>query len=67
MNFDPGSSRSFHAMRWVSEIDDVQRIADLRTSKSISGNTARDFRVFDAKVAGELEKIVNRDFKRSLQ
>ena len=46
-------------MRWVNEINEVKRIADLRTSKSISGNTARDFEVFDAKVAGGLKKIIN--------
>ena len=54
-------------MRWVSEINEVKGIADLRTSRSISGNTAGDFTVFDAKVAGGLKKIINGDFKRGLQ
>ena len=64
---DLGSSRSLHAMRWVNEINEVKRIVDLRMSRSIPGNTEGDLKVFDANVAGGLMKIINGDFKRSLQ
>ena len=50
-------------MAWINEIESAKSIADLKTSKTITGAKLQtNFEVLDSKIASGLQKIINGDF-----
>ena len=54
-------------MLWIKEVDMVESVDDLKSSRSIRGTSGPDFEVLDAKIASALNRIVqNTRFKKKV-
>ena len=45
------------AMRWIKEVEMVDSVDDLKSSRSVRGTLRPDFEVLDAKIASALNRI----------
>ena len=55
------------AMLWIKEVEMVESVDDLKSSRSIRGTHGPDFEVLDAKIAPALNKIIqNTRFKKKV-
>ena len=55
------------AMQWIKEVELVDSVDDLKSSRSIRGTHGLDFEVLDARTASALNKIIhNSQFKRRI-
>ena len=45
-------------MHWIKEVEMVESVDDLKSSRSIKGTHGPDFEVLDAKIASALNKII---------
>ena len=55
------------AMLWIKEVEMVESVDDLKSSRSIRGTQAPDFEVLDAKIASALNRIIhNTHFERKV-
>ena len=55
------------AMLWIKEVEMVESVDDLKSSRSIRGTHGPDFEVLDAKIASALNKIIqNTRFKKKV-
>ena len=55
------------AMLWIKEVDMVESVDDLKSSRSITGTHGPDFEVLDAKIASALNRIIqNSRFKKKV-
>ena len=45
-------------MLWIKEVEMVESVDDLKSSRSVKGTHGPDFEVFDAKIASALTKII---------
>ena len=53
------------AMLWIKEVEMVESVDDLKFSRSIIGSRGPDFEVLDARIASELNRIIqNTRFKK---
>ena len=53
------------AMLWIKEVEMVESVDDLKSSRSIKGTPGPDFELLDAKIASALNRIIhNTQFKR---
>ena len=56
------------AMQWITEVELVDSVGELRTSSSIRGISMPNFEVLDARIASALNKIIhNSKFKKENQ
>ena len=46
-------------MQWIKEVELVDSVSDLKSSRSITGTQTPDFEVFDAKIASALNRIIH--------
>ena len=54
-------------MLWIKEVEMVESVDDLKPSCSIKGTQGPDFKVFDAKIASALKRIIhNTRFQRKV-
>ena len=54
-------------MLWIKEVDMVESVDDLKSSRSITGTHGPDFELPDARIASALNKIIqNTQFKRKV-
>ena len=52
-------------MQWIKEVEMVESVDDLKSSRSIRGTSGPDFELLDARLALALNKIIqNTRFKR---
>ena len=55
------------AMQWIKEVELVDSVDDLKSSRSIRGALGPDFELLDARIASALNKIIqNTQFKRTV-
>ena len=55
------------AMLWIKEVEMVEPVDDLKSSRSIRGTLGPDFELLDARIASALNKIIqNSHFKRRI-
>ena len=55
------------AMLWIKEVEMVESVDDLKSSRSIRGTYGPDFEVLDAKIASALNRIIqNTRFKKKV-
>ena len=55
------------AMLWIKEVEMVESVDDLKSSRSIRGTHGPDFEVLDAKIASALNRIIqNTRFKKKV-
>ena len=55
------------AMLWIKEVELVEPVDDLKSSRSIRGTQGPDFEVLDAKIASALNRIIqNTRFKKKV-
>ena len=55
------------AMLWIKEVEMVETVDDLKTSRSIRGTPGPDFELLDARIASALNKIIqNSRFKKKV-
>ena len=55
------------AMLWIKEVEMVEPVDDLKSSRSVRGTHGSDFEVLDAKIASALNRIIqNTRFKRKV-
>ena len=55
------------AMLWIEEVEMVESVDDLNSSRSIRGTHGPNFELFDARIASALNKIIhNSHFKRRI-
>ena len=55
------------AMLWIKEVEMVESVDDLKSSRSITGTHGPNFELLDARIASALNKIIqNTRFKKSL-
>ena len=55
------------AMLWIKEVEMVEPVDDLKSSRSIKGTPGPDFELLDARIASALNKIIqNTQFKRKV-
>ena len=55
------------AMLWLKEVEMVESVDDLRSSRSVKGTHGRDFELLDARIASALNKIIqNTRFKKKV-
>ena len=55
------------AMLWIKEVEKVESVDDLKSSRSIRGTQTPDFEVLDAKIASALNRIFqNSRFKKKV-
>ena len=55
------------AMHWIKEVEMVEPVDDLKSSRSIRGTLGPDFELFDAKIVSALNRIIhNTFFKRKV-
>ena len=47
-------------MHWIKEVEMVETVDDLKSSRSIRGAQGPDFQVLDAKIASALNRIIHR-------
>ena len=53
------------AMLWINEVEMVESVDDLKSSRSITGTPGPDFELLDARIASALNKIIqNTRFKK---
>ena len=45
-------------MHWIKEVEMVESVDDLKSSRSIKGTPGPDFELFDARIASALNKII---------
>ena len=63
----PGSDFPSEAMLWIKEVDVVDSLEELKSSRSVSGNTFPNVEMLDAKIASALNKIIqNSHFKEKV-
>ena len=56
------------AMHWIKEVEMVESVDDLKTSRSIRGTHQPNLEVLDARIASALNRIIhNSHFKRKGQ
>ena len=56
------------AMLWIKEVEMVESVDDLNSSRSITGTTGPDFELLDARIASPLNKIIhNTRFKKKVR
>ena len=61
----PCSKFHTEAMHWIKEVEMVDSVDDLKSSRSMRGTHGPDFEVFDARIASALNRIIhNSHFKR---
>ena len=54
-------------MLWIKEVEMVESVDDLKSSRSIRGTHGPDFEVLDAKIASALNRIIqNTRFKKKV-
>ena len=54
-------------MLWIKEVELVESVDELRTSRSIKGTPGPDFELLDARIASALNKIIqNTRFKKKV-
>ena len=54
-------------MLWIKEVEMVESVDDLKSSRSIKGTHGPDFDVLDARIASALNRIIhNSHFKRKV-
>ena len=54
-------------MLWIKEVEMVESVDDLKSSRSITGIRMPDFEVLDARIASALNKIIqNTRFKKKV-
>ena len=54
-------------MLWIKEVEMVNQLDDLKSSRSIRGTHGPDFEVLDARIASALNKIIqNTRFKKKV-
>ena len=54
-------------MHWIKEVEMVESVDDLKSSRSIKGTPGPDFELFDARIASALNRIIqNTQFKRKV-
>ena len=54
-------------MQWIKEVEMVDSVDDLKSSRSITGTPGPDFEVLDARIASALNKIIqNTRFKKKV-
>ena len=59
--------RPIEAMVWINEIESAKFIAELKTSKSITGAALKsNLEVLDTQIASGVKNIINGDFERSV-
>ena len=55
------------AMLWIKEVEMVESVEDLKSSRSIKGTHGPDFELLDARIASALNKIIhNTQFKKKV-
>ena len=54
------------AMLWIKEVEMVESVDDLKSSRSIRGTHGPDFEVLDAKIASALNKIIHNSHLRRI-
>ena len=55
------------AMLWIKEVEMVESVDDLKSSRSITGTPGPDFELLDARIASALNKIIqNTRFKKKV-
>ena len=55
------------AMLWINEVEMVESVDDLKSSRSIRGTPSPDFELLDARIASALNKIIqNTRFKKKV-
>ena len=56
------------AMQWIKEVEMVESVDDLKSSRSIKGTPGPNFELLDARIASALNKIIhNSHFKKKNQ
>ena len=59
------ASRPIEALVWINEIESAISIADLKTSKTVTGAKLQtNFEVLDSKIASGLKKINQRSLQK---
>ena len=54
-------------MLWIKEVEMVESVDDLKSSRSIRGTHGPDFEVLDARIASALNKIIQKTrFKKKV-
>ena len=54
-------------MLWIKEVEMVESVDDLKSLRSIKGTHGPDFELLDARIASELNKIIqNTRFKKKV-
>ena len=54
-------------MLWIKEVEMVESVDDLKSSRSVRGTHGPDFEVLDAKIASALNRIIrNTRFKKKV-
>ena len=54
-------------MHWIKEVEMVESVDDLKSSRSIKGSHGPDFELLDARIASALNKIIqNTSFKKKV-
>ena len=54
-------------MLWIKEVEMVESVDDLKSSRSITGTHGPNFELLDARIASELNKIIqNTRFKKKV-
>ena len=54
------SQFSTEALHWIKEVEMVETVDDLKSSRSLGGAQGPDFQVLDAKIASALNRIIHR-------
>ena len=54
------------AMLWIKEVEMVESVDDLKSSRSIKGTPGPDFELIDARIASALNKIIQNTRKGSV-
>ena len=49
------------AMLWIKEVEMVESVDDLKSSRSIKGTPGPDFELLDARIASALNKIIQKE------
>ena len=68
-NIEVGTCSQFltEAMLWIKEVEMVESVDDLKSSRSIRGSHGPDFEVLDAKIVSALNRIIqNARLKKSV-
>ena len=61
------SESHLEAMLWIEEVEMVDSVYELKSSRSVAGNSFPNFEMLDAKIASALNKIIqNSKFQKKV-